>query len=416
MAQWNATIQSERDSLVQRIKTLEQDTIPSYDRTLNEKNELLNEMSEVVEALKDQIVVAEKESDEKIKKMELESLENAQTAGKAAAERIDQLELDVHKLSNELKNAMQQSRELEVLNDFLESECDSLREKISKCQEEYNTDRDKIAEALLGFDEEMTNAESKIKSVLDELEVEKKKASELSSTLSQAEINREAMESQMKSLQTKYNDLESECRQKQEQLDDLDKKQAVHDHELSVYQEALKTLQEKVDEAYGAEATTSTLAESKVLSSLETNELQKQHQDSLKTKNTIIEQNDEEIASLKEELAKEKSRLGRLQKLCFNAKQDLVKLQDQKSWLESSLKRSIDFIKQMKQSDNDTSTKRPGVYFDQLCLPMDASQIISVDGKNQGELQDFFTYIENQVTCTDGKDAQDNLISASNSW
>lgn len=406
MVQWNASVQYERDSLAQQFASCE--------KTLNEKNELLNEMSEVIEALKQQIEAAERDAAERIKEMELECLENAQTTEKTTAERINQLENDARELSNELKNAMNQSKELEVLNDCLETECDSLREKLSKCQEEYSTDRDKIAEALLGFDEEMTNAEAKIKSVLDELEVEKKKSSELSSSLSQAENSREALESEVNALRIKCSDLESECRVRQTQIDDLDKKQADHEHELCVYKEAIKMLQEKVDDAYGADDAVITHARSVLHNDTEAEKLQRQLDYSLKAKNIIIEQNGEEIGKLKEELAKEKGRLGRLQKLCFNAKHELVKLEDQKSWLETSLRRSISFIKHMKQTDGDTVSKRPGVDFDRLCLPMDY-HVVSPEGK-QGELQDFFAYIENQVTCKDGKDAQDQLIAASNSW
>lgn len=416
MAQWNESIETERNSLVQRIREMEGTTLPSYEKTLHEKNELLNEMSEVVEALKEQILLAEGDAAERIKEMELVSLENAQAAEKEASERINLIELKSHELVNELKNAMRHAKELEALNDCLETECDSLREKLSKCQEDYSTDRDKIAGALLGFDEEMTNAEAKIKSVLDELEVEKTKVNELSTALSHAEHRGEILESEMKNLQEKCSDLDMKCRQKQEELEALDKKQAHHEHELSVYQEAIKILQEKVDEAYGNEAKTQ--EDPSPNHDVEVEKLQKQLDDSLSAKNIIIEQNGEEIASLKEELAKEKGRLCRLQKLCFNAKQDMAKLKEQKNWLESSLKRSIDFIKRIKQSDCETMPKRSGGIggFDQLCLPMDAPPDGRTDGKGQEELQDFFTYIENQVTCADGKDAQDQIIDASNSW
>ena len=421
MSHWNANLQSERDSLLERIQTFEETHI-EYEKSLNEKNELLNEMSEVVETLKEHILAVERDSSEKLRDVELTALEQSQEAQKVATETIQKLEHDYHRSNEELRNANVKVKELQTLNDCLESECDSLRDKIDKAQDEFNTDRDKIAGALLGFDEEMTNAEAKIKSVLDELELEKKKGQEISTKLSEAEKVRDTIMGDIKSLQDKCSSLESECKLKQEQLDEWDKKQADREHELSVYQEAIKMLQERVDKAYESNSNTNTDSSSQN-SKMDT--LQQQLDKVLQAQNNKKEGEDEEIISLKEKLIKEKSRLGRLQKLCFNAKQDLSKLQDQKEFLETSLKQSIKFIKQLKGRDNDIAaesnivTTKAGVMsnFDQICLPLDIGNV-SNGTTDYGELQKFLSSIENQMTCNEGENASDRLMDlmALNSW
>jgi chromosome segregation ATPase len=433
LTQWSSGVEAERDSLTERIRMMEETTIKGYEKTLDEKNSLLNEMSEVIEALKEQIIAAERDAKEqilaaerkasvKLQEFELAAQEQAQEAEIMATERVHQLEQVSHESSKELNNAMLQIKELQVLNDCLETECDSLRDKLSKCQEEYNVDRDKIAGALLGFDEEMTNAEAKIKSVLDELEIEKSKANELSAALEQAENHHDTLEAELKSFQARCTDLESECRSKTDQLDEWEKKQSDHEHELSVYQEAIKMLQEKVDEAFEQETANkadSSLTNSSPDNSTEVTKLQLQ----LDAKDCISQKNDEEISSLRQELVKERGRLGRLQKLCFNARQDLLQLRNQKSFLETSLKRSIDFIKQLKHSGNHHTengglvTKKSAVIgdFDRICLPLD-TRAITNDNNGPGELQDFFTYIEHQVTCTDNDRDTSDQLTTTNSW
>ena len=419
MSQLNTNVQSERDSLLERIQALEESNV-EYEKSLNEKNELLNEMSEVVETLKEHILAVERDSSEKLRDVELTALEQSQEAQKVATETIQKLEQDYNQTNDELKNANVQVKELQILNDCLESECNSLRDKIDKAHEEFNTDRDKIAGALLGFDEEMTNAEAKIKSVLDELEIEKKKGQETSTKLSKVQSHCDTIMGDMESLQAKCSNLESECKLKQEQLDEWDKKQADREHELSVYQEAIKMLQERVDKAYGPNSNVKADSSSQ---NMKIDTLQQQLDELLQAQNNKKEAGDEEITSLKEQLQKEKSRLGRLQKLCFNAKQDLSQLQGQKKFLETSLKESIKFIKQLKGYDNDiaaesnvVSPKAGVIVFDQICLPFDTAGTVSNGTADSGELQKFLSYVENQMTCNGDKAASDQLISSLNSW
>ena len=418
LAQWNASLQSERDSLLKSIQLLEGTTIKDYEKTLKEKNELLNEMSEVVEALKEQILLVERDSSEKMNALELTTLEQAQEAEKEASDTILKLEHDLEQASKKMSEAVTQAEELQILNDCLETECDSLREKLSKCQEEYNSDRDKIAGALLGFDEEMTNAEAKIKSVLDELEAEKGKGKDLSTTLSKSKQHCDSLESQVKNLEAKCSDLELECKTKQDQVKSLEKKQADHGHELSVYQEAIKMLQEKVDGAYGPDAT------SKSDSSRPSTEIQrvkKQLDEAIAAQNDMAKNSKEEADALRAELSKEKNRLGRLQKLCFNARQDLKRLQEQKGFLETTLQRSIKFIKHLQQSSDNTdahstATNKIAISnFDQICLPMDTSLKQTGDGGAE-ELQVVFSYIENHMNCNEGGEESERLIASSHSW
>lgn len=378
MAEWSANVEFERHSLVEQIQT-EETVIKDYEKTLSEKNELLNEMSEVVEALKEQIIMAEKNSLEKVKELE--------------------------------NNATQQAKEFHALNSSLEKECDLLRDKLSKCQEEYNVDRDKIAGALLGFDEEMTNAETRFKSVLDELEAEKSKAKESANVLADLENRHKKIEEDMKNLQIKYSDLELECKHKQELLDELDKKQVDYELELK----AIKISQEKVDVVKCLEKNMPDSFSDDAKRATCHNQV-----DTLTAEDCMFEKNEEELVSLKKQLVKEKARQGRLQRLCFNARQDLRRLQEEKDSLESSLQQSIKIIKQMKNSDENeegTVAKKGGIIgnFDQLCHSVDTLTIVS-DDKGAREVQDFFTYIENQVTCADGRNAADQIIAASNSW
>ena len=266
----------------------------------------------------------------------------------------------------------------------------------------------------------MTNAEAKIKSVLDELEVEKGKAKDLSTTLSKSKQQCDSLESKMKNMEAKCSDLESECKAKQEKINSLEKKQADHDHELSVYQEAIKMLQEKIDGAYGPDVTSKT--DSSCLTSTETERLKKQLDEALAAQNDMAKNSKEEVEALRAELTKEKNRLGRLQKLCFNARQDLKRMQDQKGFLETSLQRSISFIKHLQQSSDNTdahstATNKIAVSnFDQIfCLPIDTG-LKSTEGGYPEGLHDAFSYIENQMNCNDGRNESDRLITSSHSW
>merc|ERR1712008_130493 len=78
-------------------------------------------------------------------------------------------------LNFKLRSSEEDFSKLRRLNIELESETDALKDKLKKVEKDYSEDRDKIASALVGFEEEMTAAEGKLRGALDDLEKEKSK-------------------------------------------------------------------------------------------------------------------------------------------------------------------------------------------------------------------------------------------------
>eukprot|EP01082_Thalassiosira_pseudonana_P002990 g3330.t1 g3330 contig12:1855108-1860390(-) len=315
-------------------------------------------------------------------------------------------------------------RRFEVLKDVLESERDSLREKLEKSEEEYTADRDKIAEALLGFNEEMTNAETKIKGVLDELEKEKAKVKALTE-----ENENLSNKVDVQKLQLEVDRLKEE----------LETKNTTHEQELGVFQEAIKILQVKLAEGELAmKSANNESDEAKI------KDIKQQWLASLGSQkgkyDVIVERKELEVSQLKKALIKERSRLTKLEVVCVKARKDLLRLRDQKKSLEASLQKSIDFIKDLKyqksmESVDDYSTRpqssrkhqKNGILaggvsiedYDDVCFPIidavidprhakmiaNGQQLVQNEIKELGgDLEDLLTCIETQLSCGGDED------------
>ncbi|EED93719.1 predicted protein [Thalassiosira pseudonana CCMP1335] len=364
---------------------------------------------------------------------------------KASAEKSEQLK-ETTKQLEVLKPKAQKLQEIQVLKDVLESERDSLREKLEKSEEEYTADRDKIAEALLGFNEEMTNAETKIKGVLDELEKEKAKVKALTE-----ENENLSNKVDVQKLQLEVDRLKEE----------LETKNTTHEQELGVFQEAIKILQVKLAEGELAmKSANNESDEAKI------KDIKQQWLASLGSQkgkyDVIVERKELEVSQLKKALIKERSRLTKLEVVCVKARKDLLRLRDQKKSLEASLQKSIDFIKDLKyqksmESVDDYSTRpqssrkhqKNGILaggvsiedYDDVCFPIidavidprhakmiaNGQQLVQNEIKELGgDLEDLLTCIETQLSCGGDEDrtkprkatkgSAEQFVTSTNSW
>lgn len=264
-----------------------------------------------------------------------------------------------------LRESKAECDRLRELNDGLEAETSALKEKLRKIEGEYGEDREKIATALAGFDEEMTNAEAKLRSVLDELEQEKKKVKNLTEAQSGLPNMELPETSDRKAFETELQKVKEECETR------VDK----YKKDIGVYEEAIKMLQKQVDileDLSSAPECAKCLEMGKMKASEETRveqlvakakqEAKEEVRDEVREEfiyqiNTqqlehdrVVKEKDANISALQEKYNFRKDNMDQLEQLCSRARQDLSHLMDQKDYLEKSLERSIHYIKDLKQS------------------------------------------------------------------
>ncbi|KAL9183672.1 hypothetical protein ACHAXT_004528 [Thalassiosira profunda] len=247
------------------------------------------------------------------------------------------------------------------------AENDALKEKLSKVEEDYGQDRDKIAAALAGFDEEMTNAEEKLRKVMVELEAERKKVK----AMSQAQDRAVATDSKLR---------QSLEKEKAMLKESFEAEVAKGTQDMAVYEEAIKMLQKQVDilqeladadcekcamrdaeleaDEKDAHVTNGELQGVKegLLAQLEAQKMA--HETAMKAK-------DAELKALRDSGKAREESMENLEGLCAKARTDLAELRSQKTFLEGSLDKSIKFINDLKaaQRDDEKSSKRSSVRF-----------------------------------------------------
>ena len=176
--------------------------------------------------------------------------------------RVETLETKIGRTTNEMQNITEQLADecrqkdkLHKLKSALESETDALKEKLGKTEKDYGDDRVKIANALAGFDEEMTNAEAKLRTVIGELEKEKGKVTELKMVnetheraVSEMQVDlRQKMEMGNKNLRQEFDREKEKMELDMEKIkDECKARVSKYQQDISVYEEALKMLQKQV--------------------------------------------------------------------------------------------------------------------------------------------------------------------------
>jgi len=209
----------------------------------------------------------------------------------------------------------------------LETEKDALEDYKAKVEEEHEQDRDKIASALLEFDVELTNAETKLNNVL-----------ELNTKL---EAEKENIDKEMIVLKEKVKEL-TDANAKAQSDEDEDKRMK---DEITVYEEAITMLKKQVVilQAIADEECNKCSRDRDEVREEIRKEFKDQINDQRFEHESMIMNKNADIASLREKVERSK-------KLTVKARKDLLKLRDEKSFLEGSLERSIQYIHDLKET------------------------------------------------------------------
>lgn len=233
--------------------------------------------------------------------------------------------------------------ELQKLNSVLEAESDGLKDKLTKIEGEYGEDRSKIAKALAGFDDEITNAESKLNGVMDELEKEKARVAELLAAQEEAagqkkiddELNEQEIEIEQKMR-------ESERKTSTEELTKVkvesEKKMCKYEADIGVYAEAIKMLQKQVDilgemtdndecNKCGNNSHQLELMDLKMEEAR--HELRKKMNDQKLDYEYSIQAKDADIATLQDKCDKREASMAEMESLCVKARQELLRVRRQ---------------------------------------------------------------------------------------
>lgn len=346
------------------------------------------------------------------------------------------LEFKRDELSNECNK-------LQKWNIGLESETAALKEKLGNVEKDYSEDRDKIASALAGFDEEMTKAGAMMKemkeveaNLMDELMKEKANVKDLIDSHEKAAKERamgdeafiQNMENEREHFETKMNEAEKahaelmdelekeklkvkdliksqvdEVEDKTAELSKAKEKVAKYQQDIGVYEEAIRMLQKQVDILQQmADAECDKCTETTKVGGMRFKQMkgkaieearQEYHderQELLSRVNTQKLEHENAMAKivvLEEKCLSSEESMGKLEKLCTQARRDLFRLRDQKNYLEGSLGRSIQYIKDMMQSQGGIDVE-----------VMDAVEIVATSQRSYGAQKDSSVRFHEDVT------------------
>lgn len=282
-----------------------------------------------------------------------------------------------------LKQATAENEKVQHLNSILEKERDELMESMKKLEKECNEERDKIASALEGFDEEMASAAIKLRSTQKELEEEKAKvkAHELS-------------------LEEATKEMEDKLRLMKEENESAYVK---FEKEASVYNEAIKMLQKQVDLLQGLvdtgceKCTRNKLASDEAYESSVVKELEEK-----------LKKRDDEIMHLKDKCVKREESMVTLEKLCAKARNDLITVRNENKSLEVEIQRYTNFH-DVANCDDGTSKavdELLGPIIDAAPSMNDIDNMIDIGEK---ELKNIMTYVANEIGASCGEGVEITL-------
>ena len=209
----------------------------------------------------------------------------------------------------------------------LETEKDALEDYKTKVEEEHEQDRDKIASALLEFDVEITNAETKLKNVLE--------------VNTKLEAEKESIDKEMVVLKEKVKELTDANAKAQRDEDEIKRME----DEVVVYEEAITMLKKQIVilQAIADEECSKCSRDKDEVREEIRQEFKDQINDQRFENESMMMTKNADIAALREKVERSK-------KLTVKARKDLLKLRDEKSFLEGSLERSIQYIHDLKET------------------------------------------------------------------
>lgn len=394
------------------------------------------------------------ESLQRVEELELNMSQMREETADIASKLTDECKQRLLKISA-LNEAEEKIEALAKANNATKQECESIKkeaeqlkkklEKSQANQREYEDDREKIENALAGFDEEMTNTEMKLRSVLDELEKEKIKNRALveGQTKVQSDVveERDSLKVKMREASEKFDQLSKQYDDSQEELSRLKAAKVKHEHDVGVYEEAIKLLQKQVAILEGLADSNTIAGDSQIVSddveerlTKEREELESRiHEQQVSRSMQIcfcnqvslyipaklehdglIRKKNADIASLKEKIYRRDESMARLEDLCDRARNDLERLRQKNEYLETNLGRTIGYIKDLKArrhfpSDDsieivatprsDRRYKRGTFDIDDACAPiLDATP----DLPNTTDLDRLLSDIAEQLDCGTG--------------
>ena len=259
------------------------------------------------------------------------------------------------------------------MNKEIEKERDTLMDNCQRLEEEHSEERNKIAQALKGFDEEMTTAEEKLQDVLKlnaQLEAEK-------------EAEKEVADKQLESLNEKVENLmndvaTSEATRKSMTTDERKNMEEKHKAGITVYEETISILKKRVEHleqlSEAGDECISCVKNSKLIRAEMRGEIRRELQEELQ-----YEANDDQLREL------------------IKSKEDLANVRNEKAFLEGSLERSIQYIKDMKRTQHElNSTNDLEDAVQEACATI-VAQAPGTFQQVTSEIDAFLVHIEGQL-------------------
>ncbi len=285
-------------------------------------------------------------------------------------------EIEVEKL---LSDCLNEKQILEAKLTTVLAEIDDAKTQLSIADTDYCQDRERFATALQGFEEEMTNAEARLKSILElnakleaENEAEKTKFDDSQKEVTNLKVivqdlaeslSKQALEN-AEHYETLKKNMEDEMKNQEDQFvklkNDCKTKVSKYESDIAVYEEAVKMLQKQVkilEELADSEreilAETDETKYENIKEEISQvflarfNAMKEEHESALTTK-------DADIAALREKCRKREEYIKQMEKICVKVREDLLKRREHKKKLWGSIERSIQHIKEAKQSKEST--------------------------------------------------------------
>jgi myosin heavy subunit len=299
-------------------------------------------------------------------------LNDSESSLQKSLEHVKKLIEEEHSNHEALKQAKAENEKLQQANSSLRKERDGMKSSVKKLQEEINNERNQIASALEGFDEEMASAETRLRSVQKELEEEKGKVKLLQLPLQ--EVTKK-MEDEITALK-----------------EEKESGRVKFEKEASVYNEAIKMLQKQVDLLQGLvdagcekcsrtdEDTSNEVHDVKLVKELE----------------EMLKERDDHINHLEEKCLKREESMVMLEKLCAKARDDLLTLRNEKKDLELAVQRYAS-MNAIVKCDDGTSKAVNELFGPIIDAAPSMNDIDDMINKGEKEFHNIMTYVGTQI-------------------
>ncbi len=299
-------------------------------------------------------------------------LNDSESSLQKSLEHVKKLIEEEHSNHEALKQAKAENEKLQQANSSLRKERDGMKSSVKKLQEEINNERNQIASALEGFDEEMASAETRLRSVQKELEEEKGKVKLLQLPLQ--EVTKK-MEDEITALK-----------------EEKESGRVKFEKEASVYNEAIKMLQKQVDLLQGLvdagcekcsrtdEDTSNEVHDVKLVKELE----------------EMLKERDDQINHLEEKCLKREESMVMLEKLCAKARGDLLTLRNEKKDLELAVQRYAS-MNAIVKCDDGTSKAVNELFGPIIDAAPSMNDIDDMINKGEKEFHNIMTYVGTQI-------------------